>query len=198
MGITLAVDNNGCSSIVAGWTALGVSMDASSYLYTIATLSMTFAGLSVLTMIFRQMLGGQTTKFDSFVTRTWIQLGFMTTFASLLPPLLVLCETPTPMAWRASSGAMAIILGWWALTFPRRRRAATTTPLPRHVVLFCAAMDVAALAFAADATILPQERLPGIYAGGATAILIGAGMLFLSTHVRWYEALPEPEQKTKS
>jgi hypothetical protein len=197
-GITLAVDNNGCSSVVVGWTTLGVNMDASSYLYTIATLSMTFAGLSVLTMILRQMLGGQITKFDSFVTRTWIQLGFMTAFASILLPLLVLCETPTTMAWRASSGAMAVILGWWALAFPRRRGAATKTPLPRHVVVFCVAMDVTALAFAANATILPQERLPGIYAGGATAILIGAGMLFLSTHVRWYEALPEPEQKAKS
>jgi hypothetical protein len=173
-------------------------MDASSYLNTIATLSMTFAGLSVLTMILRQMLGGQITKFDSFVTRTWIQLGFMTAFASILPPLLVLCETPTTMAWRVSSGAMAVILGWWALAFPRRRRAATKTPLPRHVVVFCVAMDVAALVFAANATILPQERLPGIYAGGATLILISAGMLFLSAHVRWYEALPEPEQKAKS
>jgi hypothetical protein len=179
-------------------TTLEVNMHASSYLYTIATLSMTFAGLSVLTMILRQMLGGQITKFDSFVTRTWIQLGFMTAFASILLPLLVLCETPTTMAWRASSGAMAVILGWWALAFPRRRGAATKTPLPRHVVVFCVAMDVTALAFAANATILPQERLPGIYAGGATAILIGAGMLFLSTHVRWYEALPEPEQKAKS
>ena len=65
-------------------------------------------------------------------------------------------------------------------------------------MVFCAAMDVTALAFAANATILPQERLPGIYAGGATAILIGAGMLFLSTHVRWYEALPGPEQRQNS
>lgn len=173
-------------------------MGATSYLYTIATLSMTFAGLSVLTMIFRQMLGGKTTKFDSFVTRTWIQLGFMTTFASIVPPLLLLCEAPATMVWRVSSGTMAIILGWWALAFPRRRRVATITPIPRHVVLFCAAMDVTALAFAANAIIVPQERLPGIYAGGITAILIGAGMFFLSTHVRWYEALQEPEQNPKS
>jgi len=65
-------------------------VDASGYLYTIATVGMTFAGLSVLTMILRQMLGGQMTKWDSFVTRTWVQLGFMTTFGSILPPLLIL------------------------------------------------------------------------------------------------------------
>ena len=65
-------------------------MDASGYLYTIATVGMTFAGLSVLTMILRQMLGGRITKWDSWVTRTWIELGFMTTFGSILPPLLIL------------------------------------------------------------------------------------------------------------
>ena len=54
-------------------------MDASGYLYTIATVGMTFAGLSVLTMILRQMLGGRMTKFDTHVARTWIELGFMTT-----------------------------------------------------------------------------------------------------------------------
>ena len=79
-------------------------MDASGYLYTIATVGMTFAGLSVLTMILRQMLGGQITKWDSWVTRTWIQLGFMTTLGSILPPLLILFEAPAPIAWRISSG----------------------------------------------------------------------------------------------
>jgi len=67
-------------------------VDASGYLYTIATVGMTFAGLSVLTMILRQILGGRMTKWDSWVTRTWIQLGFMTTFGSILPPLLMLLE----------------------------------------------------------------------------------------------------------
>ena len=57
-------------------------MDASGYLYTMATIGMSFAGLSVLTMILWQMLGGQMTKFDSFVARTWVQLGFMITFGS--------------------------------------------------------------------------------------------------------------------
>jgi hypothetical protein len=38
--------------------------DASGSLYTIATVSMSFPGLPVLTVILRQMLGGSTTKFD--------------------------------------------------------------------------------------------------------------------------------------
>jgi hypothetical protein len=169
-------------------------VDASGYLYTIATIGMTFAGLSVLTMIFRQLLGGQMTKWDSFVSRTWIELGFMTTFGSILPPLLILFETPAQIAWRISSGIMAVILGGWALTFPRRRLAANPTRLPLQVVIFSLAMDIAALALAANAIVVPVERLAGVYAAAVTAILIGAGMLFLFAFVRWYDALIGHEQ----
>ena len=169
-------------------------MDASGYLYTIATVGMTFAGLSVLTMIFRQLLGGQMTKWDSFVSRTWIELGFMTTFGSILPPLLILFEAPAPIAWRISSGIMAVILGGWALTFPRRRLSVNPTRLPFQVVMFSLAMDLAALALAANAIVVPGERVAGVYAAAVTAILIGAGMLFLFAFVRWYDALIGHEQ----
>jgi hypothetical protein len=169
-------------------------VDASGYLSTIATVGISFAGLSVLTMILRQMLGGQMTKFDSFVTRTWVQLGFMTTFASILPPLLILFGDPAQIAWRISSGIMAVILGGWALTFPRRRHAANPTRLPLQVVIFCLAMDIAALALAANAIVVPVERLAGVHAAAVTAIMIGAGMLFLFTIVHWYDALIDHEQ----
>jgi hypothetical protein len=169
-------------------------VDASGYLYTIATVGMTFAGLSVLTMILRQLLGGRLTKWDSWVTRTWIQLGFMTTLGSILPPLLLLFAAPAPMVWRIPSGVMAVILGSWALTFPRRRQAVNPTRLPLQVIIFALAMDIAALALAANAIVVPGERLAGVYAAAVTTILIGAGMLFLFTFVYWYEATIGQEQ----
>ena len=164
-------------------------MEAFGYLYTMAAVGMSFAGLSVLTMILGQMLGGQMNKFDGFVARSWVQLGFMITFGAMLPPLLGLVEVSTPMLWRVSSGLMAIILGWWALTFPRRRKATKPTPLPIQVITFCAAMDLVAFALAANAIAVPVERLPGVYAASVTAILIGAALLFLFAFVHWYEAL---------
>ena len=164
-------------------------MDASGYLYAMAAVGMSFAGLSVLTMILGQMLGGQMNKFDGFVARSWVQLGFMITFGSILPPLLALFEVSTPVVWRTSSGLLAIILGFWALTFPRRRHAAKATPLPMQVKIFCAAMDLVALALAANAIAVPAGSLPGVYAASVTAILIGAALLFLFAFVHWYEAL---------
>jgi hypothetical protein len=162
-------------------------MEASVYLYTIAAVGMSFAGLSVLTMILRQILGGQMTKFDTFVARTWVQLGFMVTFGSILPPLFALFEVPMAMVLRVSSGLMAIMLGWWSLTFPRRRHATNPTPLPTPVITFVAAMDLNALALAANAITVPVERLAGVYAAAVTAILTAASMLFLFTFAHWYD-----------
>lgn len=169
--------------------SLGANVEASGYLYTMAAVGMSFAGLSVLTMILGQMLGGQMNKFDGFVARSWVQLGFMITFGSMLPPLLGLLGVSTPVVWQISSGVMAIILGWWALTFPRRRQATKPTRLPIPVIIFCAAMDLIALVLAANAIAVPVERLPGVYAASVTGILIGAAMLFLFAFVHWYEAL---------
>jgi len=165
-------------------------VDASGYLYTIAIVGMTFAGMSVLTMILRQMLGGRMTKWDSWLARTWVELGFMTTFGSILPPLLIF-GAPASIAWRFSSGVMAVILGSWALTFPRRRQAVTPTPtrLPLPVMIFSLAMDIAALALVANAIVVPGELLAVVYAASVTAILTGAGMLFLFAYVHWYDAI---------
>jgi hypothetical protein len=137
------------------------------------------------------------TKWDSFVTRTWVELGFMTTFGAILAPLLMLFDAPAPIAWRIASGVMAVLLGCWALTFPRRRKAVNPTRLPRQVVTYCLAMDIAALALAANAIVVPGERLAGVYAAAVTAILIGAGMLFLFAFVHWYDALIGDEQREK-
>jgi hypothetical protein len=173
---------------------LEAKVEASGYLYTIAAVGMSFAGLSVLTMILRQILGGQLTKFDSFVSRTWVQLGFMITLGAILPPLLALFDVSTPMVWRISSGLMAIILGCWAATFPRRRHATNATRLPIAVIMFVAGMDLTALALAANALAAPIERLPGIYAAAVTAILIGAAMLFMFTFVHWYDPVLAHEE----
>ena len=169
-------------------------MDASGYLYTVAAVGMTFTGLSVLTMILRQMLGGQLNRFDSFVARTWVELGFMTAFGSIVPPLLFLFGLAAPIAWRISSGVMALILGSWALTFPRRRLAVNPTRLPWQVVLFLFAMDLAALALAVNALAFPNGLLAGVYAACVTAIMVGAGMLFLFAFAHWYEAMISDEE----
>lgn len=134
------------------------------------------------------------TKWDSWVARTWVELGFMTTLGSILPPLLLLFGAPAPIAWRISSGVTAVILGSWALTFPRRRHAVNPTRLPLPVVIFSLAMDITALALVANAIVFSSKLLAGVYAAAVTAILVGAGMLFLFAYVHWYDATISHEQ----
>jgi hypothetical protein len=140
------------------------------------------------------MLGGQMTKLDSFVIRTFIQLGFMTTFGSMLPPLLAMFDIPAMIVWRASSAVMAVLLGWWALTFPRRRHAASPTKVPKPVLFVIAVLDFAALALTVNATIAPAERAVGVYAAAVTAILLGGGILFLFSLIFLFERPLESTQ----
>jgi hypothetical protein len=49
-------------------------------------------------------------------------------------------------------------------------------------------MDIAALALAANAIVVPGERLAGVYAAAVTVILTAAGLLFLFAFVHWYDA----------
>jgi hypothetical protein len=49
-------------------------------------------------------------------------------------------------------------------------------------------MDIAALALAANAIVVPGAVLAGVYAAAVTAILTGAGLLFLFAFVHWYDA----------
>ena len=180
------------------WLISEGEVDISGYLYTIATASMSFAGLSVLTMILRQMLGGQLTKFDSFVTRTWVQLGFMAAFGSILPPLMMMFGITGAVACKTSSAIMAATLGSWALTFPRRRHAVNPTQLPLQVIVFVVAMDIASLLLVANAFLIPADLVAASYATAVTSILTGAGMLFLFTVVHWYDATIRHEQQTTS
>jgi hypothetical protein len=60
--------------------------------------------------------------------------------------------------------------------------------LPLQVVIFSLAMNIAALALAANAIVVPGELLAGVYAAAVTAILIAAGLLFLFAFVHWYDA----------
>jgi hypothetical protein len=67
--------------------------------------------------------------------------------------------------------------------------------LPLQVVIFLLAMDIAALALAANAVVVSVGLLAPAYAAAVTAILIGAGMLFLFTFVHWYDATIVHEQR---
>ena len=106
-----------------------MELPGSSYLYTIATLSITYAGFAAIIVIFRQIIGGGVSSYDIFVIRSVLMRSFIIAFSAMLPPALALFDLSQSVIWRISSLFAALLLGLFNLTFPARRRAATRTPI---------------------------------------------------------------------
>lgn len=101
-----------------------------SYLYTLATLAVTFVGFSALVIILRQTLGGEMSKLDILITRIFIQLGFMVAAGAMLPPLIGQFSASEAMIWRGSSAPVAFPSILFACTYPSRRQAASGVRTP--------------------------------------------------------------------
>src|SRR6185437_1546239 len=115
-----------------------MELPGSGYLYALATISVTFVGFSALLLVFRQTAGGATTRYDGYFIMAFMQVGFIVTGGSLLPPLLALFELPEAAVWRASSAVAACLILLFVATVPGRRRAAVggTAPLFVKLLLF--------------------------------------------------------------
>lgn len=156
-----------------------MELAGSGYLYTVAVIAITFAGFSGMTMIFRQILGEHFTRLDSFVVRSVIQLGLMSSFASLLPPLLAQFEIAAAVNWRVSSAILAILLCSWSADFPRRRHAASAMRIPAPIWCVVVLLYLNVIALAAEAIFPSAALAAGIYSTAASSILLAGGLLFL-------------------
>ncbi len=65
-----------------------MELRGASYLYTLATLMITFAGFAALLLIIRQGAGAQLSVLDRFITRTVVGHLFILTAGALSPVLL--------------------------------------------------------------------------------------------------------------
>jgi hypothetical protein len=57
-----------------------MELPGSGYLYTIATLSITYAGFAALIVIFRQIIGGGVSSYDVFVIRSILMRSLLLLF----------------------------------------------------------------------------------------------------------------------
>jgi hypothetical protein len=164
-----------------------MDLAGSSYLFTLATLSITFVGFSAILMMFRQTVGGDLSLFDSLVLRTFIQLGFIVTAGSMLPPLLALCGLTHHIVWRSASAIVAVAALLLAVTYPARRRAAAGARTPRRILVDLAALHGAVLVLLLDAAGVPAGPGAGLFAVGMTAMLAVAGIGYLHALEALYE-----------
>ena len=150
-----------------------------TYLYTLATVSATFVSLSSVFVALRQALGAPLTKYDVFLTRNFLRLGFLAVAGSLLPPLTALLAIPTSVGWRIAGVLVAIPVAFVALLYPSQRFAATGQRMPIRIWLDVSILVVAAIVLVLNTVGLPMRPGPGAYALGISLILLSAFLAFL-------------------
>jgi hypothetical protein len=84
-----------------------MEMPGSTYLFNLSIVAMSFAAVSVLVMLVRQMMGGKLSNFDVHATASYVGSGFMLTIIALLPSLIAPFGFATALMWTISSGLAA-------------------------------------------------------------------------------------------
>src|SRR5258708_7644429 len=135
-----------------------------SYLYELATVSVTFVSLSVILWMFRQNIGGGMTRYDSYFVLSFMQSGFIVVGGSLLPSLLALYGLAPETVWRLSSAISAIPIFLFVAFLPGRRRAAAKEPMPPSIWIFLILQFFCAVYLVANAAGIPLSPGTAPYA----------------------------------
>ena len=156
-----------------------MSQLGTTYLLTLAALSVTFVGFSGLVIMLRQTLGGDMSRLDVLITRIFIQLGFIVAGAALLPELMALFAVPEELIWRTASAAAALPALLFGLTYDTRRRAASGLATPFAVWIDIGVLLSAALILILNTIGLVVKPGPAPFALALTVILFLAGWAYL-------------------
>jgi len=93
-----------------------------TFLFTLATLMITFAGFSALLFVIRQAAGAKLSLLDRFIVRNVMTYSFMLTGAALLPALLALFGVQETWVWRISGAIFALPMLSLQVSYSARRR----------------------------------------------------------------------------
>ncbi|HZZ66328.1 MAG TPA: hypothetical protein VFE17_12555 [Candidatus Baltobacteraceae bacterium] len=99
-------------------------LTGSGYFYNLATLSMAFAGFSVIVVALRQVAGKPFSPLQIEFTRLFVEAGLASALFAMLPPTLAICGLRQPFLWQVASAIVLVIMVPWLVTWIRRRNAA--------------------------------------------------------------------------
>ncbi|OKO86620.1 hypothetical protein AC629_16235 [Bradyrhizobium sp. NAS80.1] len=159
----------------------------SAYLYTLATLAMTFAGFCAIVIVLRQTTGHDISGFHLVLTRLYLESGLFSAAFCMLPPLLALCGLTETAVWRISSAIIATVFLCFGATYPMRRAAIMAGPVPcaRWMPIVSVSMLVV-VALVSNAAGFPHRPTIGPIAVAATWTLgCGATVFVLALNAVW-------------
>jgi len=159
-----------------------MELPGSAYLYTLATLAITYGGFAALFMLFRHDLDGRLAHYDAFVVRGVVQKGFVVAASAMLPPLLFYCGLPQPLAWRIACAAAGLLQALCLLTWIPRRHAVKDVPTSAGLVFNLVAQLLTAGFLLAAAS-------GEFFAAGPGAFMIGVTLILFLSAIAYQEAL---------
>jgi hypothetical protein len=146
-----------------------LKLPGSVYLYTLATLAMTFAGFCAIVIVLRQTARKGISGFHVVLTRLYLESRLFSAAFCMLPPLLALCGLAETTVWRVSSAIIATVLICFGATYSMRRAASLPSTRWTVSMLVVVALVSNAAGFPYRPTIRPiaVAALPGVWAGPA-------------------------------
>lgn len=162
----------------------------SGYLYTVATLAMTFIGFCAIVLSLHATRDKDNLKLKLLRQHTtgYIEIGFSSVVTAMLAPMLAACGLPAPLSWRWSS---AIIAGGLAVhvCFTLKRLATITTwQIPMRVWINSTITGLVVLTLIANSSGLLIEPSAGPIVVAATWRLIHAVVVFLQTYEDFFDS----------
>jgi hypothetical protein len=149
------------------------------YLYALATVSITFVGFAALIIVIRSAVGRKLTKYDTYFTLSFIQVGFISTAGALVPSLFALYGWSMHAVWRVSSAVTLLPMLWFVVHLPRRRREATGQSLPRFLIVLLGIQSLVVVTLLAQAAGAFDNHEAAVYATAIATILITSGIAYL-------------------
>ena len=152
-----------------------------TYLSSLAALSLSFVGFSAVVVTLRGALGGQLSDRHLRLVRLYIEGGLLVTALALVPTLLNLVHVPDAVIWPLSSAAAGSIFTLVLLIQFRRRRTIEPGRFPLWVILIYALSIVAVAGLWFNVAGIPFAPGAGPYAVVLTWALFIFGFIFVRT-----------------
>jgi hypothetical protein len=159
------------------------------YLYTVATLAMTFIGFCAIVLSLHATRDKENRKLKllRMHTRGYIEIGFSSVVAAMLAPMLAACGLPALLTWRWASAIIAVGLVahiWYSL---KRFAVITEWRIPMLFWVNSTITGLIVLSLIANSSGFMIEPSAGPVVVAATWRLIHAVDVFLLTYEDFFD-----------
>ena len=164
----------------------------SDYLLRLATLSLSFVGISAVVVTLRGALGGELSDRHLRLVRLYIEGGLVVTALALVPTLLHLLHVPDTVTWPLSSAVAASIFTVVLVIQFRRRRTIEGAQFPPWVTIIYVVSILAVAGLWLNVVGYPFVPSAGPYAVVLTWALCVFGFIFVRTIELFLHRTPRP------